>query len=632
MTISSIVPVNTYTGNSAVKKFDFDFLIENENELIVQHISEDNVITTLMLGVDYSINEIGNQNGSYIIFPLENSSYNILKENERITLMLTLTIKQESEFKNSSYFNLNILEWTFDYIVRILQILSRKIERCVKVGEGLSSSPDELMDELNESKRIALNAAESALESKNISEENKNKCIDYLEEYNQKVDKFNDEYEDCLQSIIDRGIDTRSNVDLSNLSEIGEKHFINKTQITNCILEIPQNINLEFNNGTLTLKRGSVVVVPNGMSGSTPQYTYKTISNDISTSTISNGTGLSILMITPSNGFTANAVGAVSSGATAPSSGQLWYDTAKNLIKTSSNNGESWTIYTGVSLPIGIITRNTGDITSLNQIFNGFGIIGSTIWCDKGVKAFIPNGRNTDGTLNNIEITTSTVKLINRDIPSIGMWHFTLTSNGDIVDWDDYKIVQSYNDITINTCLYYVINENRMYYRTSQGIINENKNCYIGTFYNSEDSSNGRITALNTKLSYRAMDYNDFINNGISNIICTTAPTTVSTASAQRPAVVVENYVNGTSGYYVRSDGYCEQWGYVLSVNKTTTITLLKKMIDTNYSIVCTGTESTGGGDNGSMNAYNPTTTGFNIYNTSDNISNCYWKATGYIS
>ena len=423
-----------------------------------------------------------------------------------------------------------------------------------------------------------------------------------------------------------------ANQDLSNLSEIGEKHFINKTQITNCILEIPQNINLEFNNGTLTLKKGSVVVVPNGMSGSTPQYTYKTISNDISTSTISNGTGLSILMITPSNGFTANAVGAVSSGATAPSSGQLWYDTAKNLIKTSSNNGESWTIYTGVSLPIGIITRNTGDITSLNQIFNGFGIIGSTIWCDKGVKAFIPNGRNTDGTLNNIEITTSTVKLINRDIPSIGMWHFTLTSNGDIVDWDDYKIVQSYNDITINTCLYYVINENRMYYRTSQGIINENKNCYIGTFYNSEDSSNGRITALNTKLSYRAMDYNDFINNGISNIICTTAPTTVSTASAQRPAVVVENYVNGTSGYYVRSDGYCEQWGYVLSVNKTTTITLLKKMIDTNYSIVCTGTESTGGGDNGSMNAYNPTTTGFNIYNTSDNISNCYWKATGYIS
>ena len=63
MTVSSIVPVNTYTGNSTVKKFDFDFLIESENELIVQHISEDNVITTLTLGVDYSINEIGNQNG-----------------------------------------------------------------------------------------------------------------------------------------------------------------------------------------------------------------------------------------------------------------------------------------------------------------------------------------------------------------------------------------------------------------------------------------------------------------------------------------------------------------------------------------------------------------------------------------
>ena len=148
MTVSSIVPVNTYTGNSSVKKFDFDFLIENENELIVEHISEDNVITRLTLGVDYSINEIGNQNGSYIIFPLETSSYNILKENEKINLMLTLAIMQESEFKNSSYFNLNILEWTFDYIIRILQILNRKVERSIKVNEGSDILPDELVKNL----------------------------------------------------------------------------------------------------------------------------------------------------------------------------------------------------------------------------------------------------------------------------------------------------------------------------------------------------------------------------------------------------------------------------------------------------------------------------------------------------
>ena len=46
--------------------------------------------------------------------------------------------------------------------------------------------------------------------------------------------------------------------------ETDPKQFLNKTQITNCITEIPQDIKLELNNGVLTLKAGSKVYVPNG--------------------------------------------------------------------------------------------------------------------------------------------------------------------------------------------------------------------------------------------------------------------------------------------------------------------------------------------------------------------------------
>jgi hypothetical protein len=38
----------------------------------------------------------------------------------------------------------------------------------------------------------------------------------------------------------------------------------NSTAITNCITSIPQDIKLELNNGTLTLKAGSKVYMPNG--------------------------------------------------------------------------------------------------------------------------------------------------------------------------------------------------------------------------------------------------------------------------------------------------------------------------------------------------------------------------------
>lgn len=51
--------------------------------------------------------------------------------------------------------------------------------------------------------------------------------------------------------------------------------------------------------------------------------------------------------------------------------------------------------------------------------------------------------------------------------------------------------------------------------------------------------------------------------------------TTISTASSTKPAVIIENYVNGTSWYRIYSDGWCEQGGN-LTVNQKATIKFLK--------------------------------------------------------
>ena len=167
----------------------FDFLIENEKELVVQYQDKNGVISVLQYGIDYSINEIGNKNGSYIEFPLSSSAYDVLQPEEQISLSLSLQIKQESEFHNSSYFDLGVLEWTFDYIVRILQILNRKIERCVKVEESVSISPDEIINELNNKyEKVTLSHSQIVEiskiieENKNISLEQTNKNVKYVEE------------------------------------------------------------------------------------------------------------------------------------------------------------------------------------------------------------------------------------------------------------------------------------------------------------------------------------------------------------------------------------------------------------------------------------------------------------------
>lgn len=60
-------------------------------------------------------------------------------------------------------------------------------------------------------------------------------------------------------------IDTGSSVnrDLSNLTETGEKHFLNKSQITNCILSAPNGV-ATYSGNTITLKAGLKVLLSNG--------------------------------------------------------------------------------------------------------------------------------------------------------------------------------------------------------------------------------------------------------------------------------------------------------------------------------------------------------------------------------
>lgn len=174
MTVSSLIPVNNYTGNGSVKIFDFDFLIESQEELDVIYTNSVGLSVKLEFGVDYSINEIGNKNGSYITFPLDSSNFDVLSPGELISLSLTLPIKQESEFENSANLNLSILEYTFDYIVRILQILNRKVERSVKIQEGSNITPDEMIQNLKESAKKADQAAslssQKALEAGSYAE------------------------------------------------------------------------------------------------------------------------------------------------------------------------------------------------------------------------------------------------------------------------------------------------------------------------------------------------------------------------------------------------------------------------------------------------------------------------------
>ena len=68
--IYDISPVNNHKGNGTNKIFDFDFYIENENQLKVYFYNENNIKEELKNNFDYTINEFKNNNGSYITYPI----------------------------------------------------------------------------------------------------------------------------------------------------------------------------------------------------------------------------------------------------------------------------------------------------------------------------------------------------------------------------------------------------------------------------------------------------------------------------------------------------------------------------------------------------------------------------------
>ena len=152
MTISSVVPVNNYTGNGSTTKFDFDFLIENSEELVVTKSDSSGNILTLRENVDYSIHEIGNSSGSYITYPIAGSSYSVLSSDELLTLSLELEIKQENQFPQAKNFEPPIVEKALDYIIRLIQILNRKQERSIKVKESPNLNTEELVNNIEQIK------------------------------------------------------------------------------------------------------------------------------------------------------------------------------------------------------------------------------------------------------------------------------------------------------------------------------------------------------------------------------------------------------------------------------------------------------------------------------------------------
>lgn len=278
-----------------------------------------------------------------------------------------------------------------------------------------------------------------------------------------------------------QGIEEKIPENASPQNQMATKSDITN-KITNCITEIPQDIKLELVDGAVVLKAGSKGYRPNGAG----VFNQITASTDISRTTSTDGVymvvswGLSSLELVNINSFFSGATQPVN-----PPKNSVWYDTTNNVIKETYDSGATWG--GTLLLPLGIVTVSNGSVSSIDQVFNGFGYIGSCVFTLPGVKGLYPNGRNEDGTLKN-----------------------------GLINCTDVQVSSNFNDTVEHTLM---INPNGRcaWYSTTGWYYNDIANVMVastgtvlfsatlGTF----KTTNGVVSNLNPYEVFHAVDYSD---------------------------------------------------------------------------------------------------------------------------
>ena len=302
------------------------------------------------------------------------------------------------------------------------------------------------------------------------------------------------------QSIHLPGTPTVDTPDGTNPQAIANVDYVNTmgtidNKITNCVLQIPQNINLELNNGTLTLKAGSKTYMPRSGGG----FDELVTTEDITYSHPNDG---EYLLFIESQGRWLTIMETVYcfSGTTEPEKTgyKVWYDTGTNII--NFYNADNTT--SKQSFPIAKITVSGGQISSIDAVFNGFGFIGSSVFSFPGLKVAVPNGRNPDGTLNNL--TTEQTRVLTT----------ILTSSPRTKLWANAKGLIAVNDGTMSG-YGYTYDERLNIVYTKSAMQRRNYAHIADLTLNPDD--NLQIIDINPKYPIRVTDYWDF-NKRINDI------------------------------------------------------------------------------------------------------------------
>lgn len=218
-------------------------------------------------------------------------------------------------------------------------------------------------------------------------------------------------------------LNNKANTGLDNLNADGQMIIDSQNgTISNCILEIPQNIKLEISGGTITLKAGSTVV----NTGSTYATVTTTQDTTLNVNPGNYGDRWLLLFNYGNMNLQLKDVANVYSGSTFPESlpnnNDFFYNTTDKIIYLWRPNEEVHWYPSGYRYPLAVIQKKSSsewqfvkDSNGNDMIFNGAGFIGHHVFVYPNVSGLVPYGINSDGTLKSFYQKLASLYIIDMD-------------------------------------------------------------------------------------------------------------------------------------------------------------------------------------------------------------------------
>lgn len=137
MTISTVdTSSGPYVGNGIADTFEYDFKIFDKTQLTVLQTDTDGVTTTLAVDSDYTVTNVGEDDGGDIVLSAP------LVADYQLFIRANIPVTQETDFESQGGFFPDVHEDAFDKLTLLIQQNAASLARAVRLSEDLPLDGD----------------------------------------------------------------------------------------------------------------------------------------------------------------------------------------------------------------------------------------------------------------------------------------------------------------------------------------------------------------------------------------------------------------------------------------------------------------------------------------------------------